>query len=151
MIIWFEIRALLEMEQEVNPSPSKFKQLHDCKIRAKNQSPSTKCIQSIALNLSISHWSIRLESFISAPMATGINLKEFAQCGHCQLTINVFPKQFNNFSAVNILFQIKTMKKFSYIGFQRLFKISVVVMPLFLSLHWLPIWEFRKVKSISSG
>ena len=108
MIIWFEIRALLEMEQEVNPSPSKFKQLHDCKIRAKNQSPSTKCIQSIALNLSISHWSIRLESFISAPMATGTNLKEFAQRG--QLTINIFCEQFNNLSAVNIPFPIKALK-----------------------------------------
>ena len=36
-------------------------------------------------------------------MATGINLKEFAQLGHCQQTINIFPKQFNKFLAVGII------------------------------------------------
>ena len=85
----------------------------------------TRVLQPNAFNplLSISvfsHWSIRLESFISAPMATGINLEEFAQRGQCQLTINIFvnSKQFNNLSAANIPFPIKALKLITSIQFK---------------------------------
>ena len=96
------------MEQEVNPFLENSNSYTIPKLE-----PRTRVLQSNAFNplLSIpefSHWSIRLESFISAPMATGTNLKEFAQRG--QLTINIFCEQFNNLSAVNIPVPIKALK-----------------------------------------
>ena len=71
-------------------------------------------------------WSILLESFISAPMATGTYLKEFGQRG--QLTINIFCEQFNNSSAVSTPFPIKALKSTHWLvyGFQQLTTIGLM-------------------------
>ena len=86
------MKSELGLEQEVNPFPENSNSYTIPKLE-----PRTRVLQSNAFNplLSIpefSHWSIRLESFISAPMATGTYLKEFGQRG--QLAVAALGKLF---------------------------------------------------------